>query len=139
MIDSFGVWALNKPFTRQSEKMSISFFIKSKICYIKTNKISKQTQCDDNEFRTMFKREAFVVNLASAKYYLLQLINKSLFHYYDTDDDLSVVMRNVKLASIYHTKANYNLAEIHLKKAEKIADKKELFLYAIGDILFKAS
>ncbi len=100
--------------------------------YIKLfDAIRKQTQCDDNEIRTRFKKEAFVVNLASAKHYLLKLINKSFFHYYDTDDDLSVVMRHLKLASIYHTKANYNLTEIHLKKAEKIADKKELFLYSL--------
>ncbi len=89
--------------------------------------VRDQTEYSDEEIRSVFKKEAFVRNLASAKYYLLQLIQKALYYYYDKEDPLSVALRHIKLAEIYYTKSLHELAESHLKKARKVASKEELF------------
>lgn len=103
--------------------------------------IKKLPESDDDLLKKKFKKEAFVKNLPSAKLYLLRLINKSLYHYHDKEDSLSVVIRHIKLSEVYYQKASYSLAESHLKKARKIAEEQELFVFSllISEMILKIS
>lgn len=101
----------------------------------------KSDDASDAQIRKYFSKEAFVKNLPSAKSYLLRLIQKSLYHYHDQEDPLSRIMRHLKLAEIYKNKVAFSLTESHLKKARRIAEKEEFFLFnlMISDMFIKNS
>lgn len=93
--------------------------------------IRKQDTCSDNELKQIFSQSDFVRHLPSAKLYLLRLINKSLYHYHDKEDDLSVILRHIKLSELFYTKGEFELAESNLKKAKRAAEKEEAFVFSL--------
>lgn len=93
--------------------------------------IRKQSLSNDNELRKIFKDAAFSKNLPSIKLYLLRLINKSLYHFHDKEDPLSVILRHIKLTELFFAKGQYELANSNLKKAKRIAVQDEQFTFSL--------
>jgi len=96
------------------------------------NAIEKQELYDEASIKEQFRGEAFVKQLTVTKYYLQNLIIKSLQNlHYDETDELKVLAYHHQIAILYR-KGHYEICRQIVKKGIEISSENELFLPWIG-------
>lgn len=90
--------------------------------------IDKQNVYDEKSILQQFKNEAFVKQFSVAKNYLQSFILKQLRHFH-SNLKASIECKNYLIeVEILFWKGQYRLAEKHIIKTEKLAEKYEFFL-----------
>lgn len=96
------------------------------------NAMDKQEVYDEAAIKQQFSNEAFVKQLTVTKYYLQNLIIKSLQNlHHDETEDLRVLAFHHQIAILYR-KGQYEICRQIVKKGIEICSENELFLPWIG-------
>ena len=91
--------------------------------------IEKQTEYDEEEIKTIFKKERFIKHLPSEKNHLYKLILKSLRSYHSDQTVGGLLKQEIKNVEILYEKALFKECEKFVKRAKDIARENERFYY----------